>query len=84
MAGKLIPSISSFTTNFNGLKGKFEYWFKHYKKNWNIMFLSSSVRDEEGMINFAGIILRNDNPRLKQIVNEFTDTVTLLNDKPTR
>lgn len=62
----------------------FEYWFKHYKKNWNIMFLSSSVRDEEGMINYAGIILRNDNPRLKQIVNEFTDTVTLLNDKPTR
>lgn len=48
------------------------------------MFLSSSVRDEEGIINYAGIIFRNDNPRLKQIVNEFTDTVTLLNDKPTR
>ena len=60
----------------------FEYWFNHYRKNWNIMFLSSSVTDENGIVNYAGIILRNDHPRLKEIVKEFTDAVTLLNNKP--
>lgn len=60
----------------------FEYWFNHYKQEWNVMLLSTSVRDEEGILNYAAIILRNDHPRLKEIVNEFTDAVTLLNSKP--
>ena len=28
------------------------------------------------------IRLRQDHPRLKEVIREFTDTVTLLNDKP--
>lgn len=60
----------------------FEYWFTHYKNNWNIMFLSASVTDENGILNYAGIILRNDHPHLKEIVDEFTNAVTLFNEKP--
>lgn len=60
----------------------FEYWFNHYKKHWNIMFLTASVTDENGVLNYAGIVLRNDHPRLKEIVNEFTNAVTLFNEKP--
>lgn len=60
----------------------FEYWFNHYKQGWNVMFLSTSVRDEEGILNYAAIIIRTDHPRLKEIVSEFADTVSLLNSKP--
>ena len=60
----------------------FEYWFNHYSKHWNIMFLTASITDENGILNYAGIVLRNDHPRLKEIVNEFTTTVTLFNEKP--
>jgi hypothetical protein len=60
----------------------FVYWFNHYKKDWKISFFSSAVRDENGILNYASIILRNDNPLYRKIVREFTDTITLLNDKP--
>lgn len=60
----------------------FEYWFNHYKQGWNVMLLSTSVRDEEGILNYAAIIIRTDHPRLKEIVSEFADTVSLLNSKP--
>lgn len=60
----------------------FEYWFNHYRKHWNIMFLTASITDENGILNYAGIVLRNDHPRLKEIVNEFTTAVTLFNEKP--
>ena len=59
-----------------------EYWFNHYKKHWNIMFLTTSITDENGILNYAGIVLRNDHPRLKEIVNEFTNAVALFNEKP--
>lgn len=60
----------------------FEYWFNHYRKHWNIMFLTASITDENGILNYAGIVLRNDHPRLKEIVNEFTTAITLFNEKP--
>ena len=34
------------------------------------------------ILNYASIIIRQDHPRLKEIIREFSDTVTLLNDKP--
>lgn len=60
----------------------FEYWFSQYKNHWNIFFLSSSITDDKGYLNYAAIILRNDHPRLQEIVSEFTDTVRLLSFKP--
>lgn len=60
----------------------FGYWLNHYKKHWKIMFLTASITDENGILNYATIILRQDHPRFKEVIREFTDTVTLLNDKP--
>lgn len=60
----------------------FGYWINHYKTNWNISFWSSSVKDENGVRNYATIIIRNDNPRIQEIARKFADTIQLFNDKP--
>ena len=60
----------------------FEYWINNYKKKWKIMFLTASIPDENGILNYASIIIRQDHPRLKVIVREFTDAVALFNEKP--
>lgn len=44
--------------------------------------ISSSIVDEEGVVNFATIILRNDNPNLSEIIAEFTESIQLLSQKP--
>lgn len=60
----------------------FEYWFHHYNKGWNVVYLSATVKDETGIPNYAAIIIRQDHPRLKQVIREFSEAVALLNDKP--
>lgn len=40
------------------------------------------IYDEENNENYAGLILRNDNPQFNSIVREFTTTINLLNAKP--
>ena len=60
----------------------FEYWFSTYSKKAFFTLISSSVIDADGVINFATIILRNDNPQLKAAIAEFTETVQLLRLKP--
>ena len=62
----------------------FERWFETYEKRWSFTFISSSLLDEENNVNYAAIILRNDNPYLKEIVNEFLETIELLGNKPTQ
>jgi hypothetical protein len=42
----------------------------------------TSIVDSEGVDNAAAIIIRNDNPKLKEIVNEFTDVSETLRQKP--
>lgn len=37
---------------------------------------------EEGIVNFATIILRNDNSELLEIIAEFTESIQLLGQKP--
>jgi hypothetical protein len=44
--------------------------------------ISSSIVDAEGVVNFATIILRNDNPELSEIIVEFTESIQLLSQKP--
>lgn len=44
--------------------------------------LTSSIVDEEGIVNFATLKLRNDNPLLAEVVAEFSESVQLLNQKP--
>ena len=60
----------------------FEYWFETYRYKALFTMLTSSIVDEEGIVNFATLILRNDNPLLAEVVAEFSESVQLLNQKP--
>ncbi len=60
----------------------FQYWFSQYDKKDDFTYLSTSITDVDGVVNYATIIIRNDNPLLVEIVNEFTQTVKLLREKP--
>lgn len=60
----------------------FEQWFATYRRKGFYTSMTSSIVDADGQLNFATIILRNDNPRLTQIIEEFTSTVQLLSQKP--
>lgn len=60
----------------------FRYWFSIYGENDNYFFLPMVIYDEENNENYAGLVLRNDNPQFNSIVREFTTTINLLNAKP--
>lgn len=60
----------------------FEYWFSSYLKQNDFTFLHTSVKDTEGVDNYAALIIRNDNPRISIILAKFADTVHILNHKP--
>ncbi|MBO7099563.1 MAG: hypothetical protein J6W21_06840 [Bacteroidaceae bacterium] len=60
----------------------FEQWFAAYDRKALYTSVTSSIVDEDGVTNYATIIVRNDNPRLVEIITEFTTTVSLLNQKP--
>ncbi len=60
----------------------FEYWFSSYKRKTLFTMLSSSVVDADGVVNYATLILRNDNPRFVHVVEEFTKSIQLLSQKP--
>lgn len=59
----------------------FDYWFAVYKGNDRFVFLSTSIQDEEGIDNYAALIVRKDNPRLTSVITEFTQTVQVLSQK---
>lgn len=60
----------------------FSSWFASYKHQSQFTFLSTSITDMDGIVYFAAMIVRNDNPRLTQVVMKFTETIQLLSDKP--
>ena len=60
----------------------FHQWYSQYDKKDDFTFLSSSVTDADGVTNYATIIVKNSNPNLIEIVNEFTETIKLLREKP--
>lgn len=60
----------------------FEYWFSTYKHKTQYTMVSSSIIDEDGIVNYATLIIRNDNPKLSQVVAEFSDSIALLSQKP--
>lgn len=59
----------------------FQYWFSTYTHKSDFILVNSSVKDAEGIDNYATIILRKDNPNLKDVLSEFADTITLLSEK---
>ena len=60
----------------------FTYWFKAYEYNSDYSFHTTSVKDEDGITNFAALIIRNDNPLIVEIVSEFMETAKALQQKP--
>lgn len=60
----------------------FQYWFSSYRHKALFTMMSSSVVDADGIVNYATIILRNDNPRFMQVVEEYTRSIQLLSHKP--
>lgn len=60
----------------------FELWFNTSPRKSDFMFMSADVKDADGIRNYAAIILRIDNPNLKNIVAEFTENIQLLSQKP--
>lgn len=60
----------------------FTYWFSSFADKGKFTLLQSSIVDDEGIDNFFAIISRNDNPSLKQVMNEFYENVNFFNNKP--
>lgn len=68
--------------NKQGIRSRlFEYWFSTYNQKSLFTTLSSSVVDSEGVVNYATIILRNDNPFLSETISEFSESIQTLNQK---
>lgn len=60
----------------------FTYWFYTYTNRNIYSFLPFMIEDEDGVENYAALILRKDNPQYVDIVSEFSDTVNMLRIKP--
>ncbi len=60
----------------------FEHWFKTSSCNDLFIMRTSSVIDEYGIENIASVILRKDNPRKEDIIEEFNLTIGLFQNKP--
>lgn len=60
----------------------FNYWFDAYEYNSRYSIHTTCIKDEEGVSNFAALIIRNDNPLILEIVNEFMETAKALQQKP--
>ena len=60
----------------------FLYWFSTYLNKESFTFVSASVKDEDGVINHAALIMKSDNPLMPDILAEFSKTINLLNNKP--
>ena len=43
---------------------------------------TTCVKDEDGIPNFAALIIRNDNPFIVEIVSEFVEMAKALQQKP--
>lgn len=60
----------------------FQYWYSHYERKFEFTFLSASIKDDEGEMNYATLIMRNDNPNYTDVLEEFGRSVQVLNEKP--
>lgn len=62
-----------------GLRSRlFESWYNASLRKAAFAVFSASITDPEGVINYASIILRTDNPHFTEVIQEFSDTVRLL------
>ena len=77
--------LSLYSTDDNKQRARcrlFEHWFKTSSCNDLFIMRTSSVIDEYGIENIASVILRKDNPRKEDIIEEFNLTTGLFQNKP--
>lgn len=60
----------------------FQYWYSQYERKYDFTFLSASIKDEEGVVNYATLIMRNDNPNYADVLEDFGRSVQVLSNKP--
>ena len=60
----------------------FESWFHSYLHKKAFASLSAIVPDDEGVMNYVAVILRLDNPRFNDVVDQFRETVRMFQEKP--
>ena len=60
----------------------FGHWFEGANNKICYSTMSTSLVDTDGVINEATIIVRNDNPNMLKLINEFSETAQLLSHKP--
>lgn len=60
----------------------FESWFVYANAQEKYTIMVANIEDEEGIENYAAVILRKDNPQFVEIVAEFTNTINMFRIKP--
>ena len=60
----------------------FQSWFATYQNKSSITLLSASIKDIDGIDNYATLIIPNSCPSYKAVIDEFTSTVTMFSNKP--
>lgn len=60
----------------------FHYWANTEPRLSHFVMHTTNVTDEEGITNYATIVLRADHPRRREVIEEFIATADALNDKP--
>ena len=60
----------------------FESWFAYANIDNRYTIMAANINDEEGIDNYAALIVRKDNPNFINIVSEFNQTVNLFRIKP--
>ena len=59
----------------------FVRWFKNYAGRDAYVMQTAEVQEGKTR-NFAALIVQKSNPRLKEILAEFDETISILTDKP--
>ena len=60
----------------------FTAWFDYFNQKNEYEIISESLQDDEGIENFAALILRKDNPNFDAYIKEFCSTADFFKDKP--
>ena len=60
----------------------FEHWFATFSNKSLLIMMTSSVIDEYGIENIASIILRKDNPKQQELLEEFDFSINMFRNKP--
>lgn len=60
----------------------FKYWLVESPYYSNVSTASGCVVDEYGVKNYASIVVRNDHPKMRDVMDEFFEVIDFLNNKP--